>query len=170
MAKTKDEYSNKAYGTVTESAQATLTFSEIQTNVNIFSKIAWIINRLEWYIPPATQALLLAGGDYIEMALTASNNLTSLALNAPAVVDILLYRLDAFGTPASLKTTLWPLIRSFENLPGGGLIVAPRPLYVAVLATSIATPATIEVRIHFRQIELAPADYLELIDFYRIVQ
>jgi len=170
MAKARDQYSNKAYGTVTESAQGTLTFTEISTNVNIFDKVAWVVNRLEWYIPPATLALCVGGGDYIEMALCASNNISTLALNAPSVIDLNLYRMDAIGTPASALPSNWPLVRSFENLPGGGLIIAPRPLYVGVKSTSIASAATVEVRMNFRQIMMTPDEYIELIDFYRIVE
>lgn len=170
MAKTgiKDQYSNKAYGTVTESAANTLTFSEIQTNVSIFEKVAWVIERLEWYISNASQALLSATEDLLSFALTASSSINALSLADPAVIDLMeLGR--RIATEVGFSWVHMPIIRDFSNLPGGGLIVPPRPLFLAAKATSVATPSTAEMRFFFRQVEMTPADYLDLIDFYRIV-
>ena len=163
MAKSKDLYVNTAYGTVTESAAGALTFSEIQTSVSIFEKVAWIISRIEWYIPPATFALIIGAPDMWHMALTASNNLTGLDLNAAAVIDL-------FEFGAGNVSAGQPFIRDWSNMSGGGKIVAPRPLYVAVLGDSMATPGSVQCRINFTQKVLAADEYIELIDFYRIVQ
>lgn len=163
MGKFKDLYVNTAYGKVTESAAGTLTFSEIPTNVSVFEKLGWILTRIEWFVPPATSALLVANDDLIHMALTASDNLNALLLNAPAVVDYHLFE-------ASEVLRGQPLIRDFSTLPGGGKIIAPRPLYVAIKSASLATPASVETRISFTQKELAADEYLELVDFFRIVQ
>lgn len=167
MASPKDIYSNKAYGSVLESAANTLTFAEIRTNVNVFSKIAWIVNRVEWYVNVATVGLILAGADGLLMALTASDNIPDLGLDNPSVIDLNQWSL--FLVTSGMEMINMPLIRDFSALPGGGLIIAPRPLFVAVQGISLATPATVECRISFRQIEMSAVEYLELIDFYRIV-
>ncbi len=163
MAKSKDLYVNTAYGTVVETAANTLTFSEIQTNVSIFEKIAWIISRIEWYLPTATLALIAAGDDLFTMALTASNNLTALALNAPGVIDLNVFQ-------SGNVVSGWPIVRDFSSLPGGGKIVAPRPLFLGLKGTSVASAGTAECRVAFTQRVMTPDEYLELIDFYRIVQ
>lgn len=163
MGKAKDAFVNTAYGTVTESAAGALTFSEIQTNISIFEKIAWVISRIEWYLPPATIALIIGAPDLWHMALTASNNLTALALNAAAVID--LYEWGAGSTNLGQ-----PLVRDFSSLPGGGKIVAPRPLYVALLGDSMASAGSVQCRINFTSKIMTDAEYIELIDFYRIVQ
>lgn len=165
----KDSYSNKAYGTVTESGVGTLTFNELVTNVNVFAKIAWVINRIEWYINIATLALMDGPGDAIQFGLTASDNIIGLDLDNSAVIDMAQISTKGHGTPANMVLYEFPLIRDFGFMPGGGLIVAPRPLFTAVVAASIASPATVECRIFFQILEMTPADYIELIDFYRIV-
>ncbi len=166
----KDLYANKFYQTVTESGTSTLTFSEIRTNVSIFEKTAWILHRLEYYWSQATLFLLIAAQDVIEMALTASDQIADLSPGNPSVID----RCDKFymnyGTAASGFHVDMPIVRDFSGLPGGGLIVAPRPLFLAVQGASLAGPATVEMRGYFTQKELKADEYLELIDFYRIVQ
>ncbi len=164
MAKqTKDRYVNTAFGSVTESAANTLTFNEIQTSISIFEKVAWIISRIEWYLPTATLALLAAADDLFDMALTASNNISSLALNAAAVIDLNTFQ-NGNVAPS------WPMVRDFSQLPGGGKIIAPRPLYVALKGTSVASAGSVQCRISFLQMVLTPDEYIELIDFYRIVE
>lgn len=170
MAKSrmKDQYANKAYGSVTESAANTLTFSEITTNVNIFDKVAWVLTRIEWYLNQATLGLILDSADHLEIGLTASNGITSLSLSEAAVIDVLDYqRLQA--TSVGFSYFDMPLVRDFGTMPGGGLIIAPRPLYVAAKGTSLASAASAECRFYFQQFEMAADEYLELIDFYRIV-
>lgn len=169
MAKKQDLFSNKGYGAVVESAANTLTFSEIQTNVSIFEKVAWVLHRIEWYITQATYGLLADGADHLEMALVASANITDLGLDVPAVIDVLdLMRFQASGVGFTFDTM--PKIRDFSSLPGGGLIIAPRPLYLAIKGTSLASAGSSECRFYFTQKTLSAEEYLELIDFYRIVQ
>lgn len=165
-----DVYSNKFYGTVTESAANTLTFAEIQTNIEIFSKMAWILHRLEWFLEGVQFNKLLASDDVIAMALVGSNSLSSLALNWPGVIDLLNLQIGGWGTPATAYPYSTPFIRDFSQLPGGGIIVAPRPLYLAVKGTSLASALTVSIRGYFTMKELKADEYLELVDFYRIVQ
>jgi hypothetical protein len=165
----KDQYANKFYGTVTESAANTLTFSEIPTNVDIFSKQAWILHRLDWYIPAASRDLILANLDEIMVALTNSNKVSTITPDNPSVID--LYKLGGhFSTGVGYNYRDEPLIRDFTALPGGGLIIAPRPLFIAIQGVSLATAATGAVRGYFTQKVLSADEYLELVDFYKIVQ
>jgi len=168
MGKARDLYSNKGFGEVVESAANTLTFSEIRTNISIFEKVAWVIHRIEWYVSQAVYGLLEDSADHIEMALVASSAISSLGLDVPAVIDLLdLFRLQA--TAVGFAYGVLPIARDFSSLPGGGLIIAPRPLFLAVKGTSLATPATLSARFYFTQRILTSEEYLDLIDFYRIV-
>ncbi len=151
MAKSKDIYSNKAYGTVTESAANTLTFSEIRTNVSIFEKVAWIINRIEWYAPTATLQALTTNQDSIKMALTASQNITSLSLSNPSVIDLFDLYLKVVGAAATSMWSKMPFVREFSSLPGGGIIVAPRPLFVAAQGDNLAAGVQVECRFSFQE-------------------
>lgn len=165
----RDSYANKFYGSVTESGANTLTFSEIATNVNVFDKVAWVLTRLEWWIPPASVLLLVAAADNIQAALTASQNITDLDLDNAAVIDVMRLGIVAPSDTTSCTPITMPLIRDFSAMPGGGLIIAPRPLYVGVMGASLASASTAECRGYFRQIDLKAEEYLDLVDFYRIV-
>lgn len=162
-------FANKAYGSVTQTGANALTFSEISTNVNVFSKEAWILHRIEYYLPWAAQALLAGSADIIQIALTMTNSISTLDLSTAGVIDLWeIMRRDA-GTPANAVFHENPYIRDFTTMPGGGIIIAPRPLYIACDSDSIASAATVNMRFYFERIELQADEYLELVDFYRIV-
>ena len=170
MAEKKtDKFANKMYGTVTESAANTLTYAEIKTNVSVFDKAAWILHRLEWYLAATEIDKLLGLGDSITMALTSSSTPAALALADSAVIDLCtLNHKDLTAVGFSDYTT--PFIRDFSNLPGGGLIIAPRPLYLAAKGVSLASAVTVQLRGYFTIMNLSADEYIELVDFYRIVQ
>lgn len=164
----KMEFSNKFYGTVTESAANTLTFAEISTNVDVFSKQAWVLSRLEWYLTPTQFGLMVDDGDAIQMALTASDNMSSIGLDDPGVIDSMTLH-KRVATAVAFNTYSQPNTRDFSNLPGGGLIIVPRPLFVAIKGTGLATAGGCSVRGYFSRLELKSDEYLELVDFYRMV-
>jgi hypothetical protein len=165
----RDGFANKFYGSCTESAANTLTFNEINTGQNMFDKKAWILHRLEWDIDLAIVQALAAAGDGFTMALTSSNLINTLALSSPMVIDRLLYE-HQFFTAVAAQAMNTPVIRDFTGMPGGGLLIAPRPLYVAAQGTSLAAAQTAEVRGYFTQIDLNAQEYVDLLDFYRLVQ
>lgn len=169
MAKKTDQFANKFYGTVTESAANTLTFAEIPTQVDVFSKKAWILHRIEYYINGAFSALFNATGDKLALALTSSDKITSLSLSDAGVIDLFELKAEYF-TAAGFLLREEPLIRTFNDMPGGGLIISPRPLYLAVKGESLSGAATVQCRGYFTGIDLNADEYLELVDFYRIVQ
>lgn len=166
---TQDVYANKAYGQCIESAANTLTYTELPTNIDIMAKIAWVISRIEWYFSADMTQLMAGGGDCIQVALTASKGMATLALSEAAVIDFAEFEFVLRGTAANFELFQKPFLRDFSSLPGGGLIVAPRPLYIAVKGTSLATPVTAGCRIYFRTVELDSSSYIDLIDFYRII-
>jgi len=171
MAKTgaRDLYANKFFGQATESAANTLTFNELQTHVSVFEKQAWVLSRLEWYVPTATIALLIATADTLEVALTSSDQITHLGLDNPSVIDVHRMGIMAPSDVTAFVRADMPIIRDWTNLPGGGLIIAPRPLFVGIQGVSLTAAATIHCRGYFRQMTLNAEEYIELIDFYRIV-
>lgn len=165
-----DKYANIGYADVDESAANTLTFSEIETGVSMFEKNAWVIHELEWWVPTSSVALLLAYPDTITMALVASNKLSSIHLNDAAVIDMYEIQYHEQGTEANYLLTEMPVRRDFTNLPGGGLIVTPRPLYVAAQGNSLATVSTIRLRFYFSIVSLKAEEYWELVEARRLVE
>lgn len=169
-AGTPDKYANKFYGSVVESAANTLTFDEIPTNIDIFSKAAWVLERLEWFIDQTYINYIGVADDKIQCALTASENISTLALSEPALIDLFELSVYVFGTPATAELVFQPFQRDFTSMNGGGLLVSPRPLFLAVKGTSLANPVTVSCRGYYRQLVLTPAEYLDLVDFYRLLK
>jgi len=156
------------YGSVTESAANTLTFGEIQTNVSVFDKAAFVLHRLEWHIPANSFDKLVDAADSMEFALVTSQNISSLGIGNPAVIDKLIIALS-YDSAVGFAVNEIPLIRDFSTLPGGGLIVAPRPLFLACRGVSLASALSVELLAYFTVKTLSADEYLELVDFYRIV-
>lgn len=165
-----DKYVQKAYAAVTLSAANTLTFSEINTGLAMFEKVAWIIHRIQWFLASATIQELVANDDYIQCALVGSDKMTSFGLDDQAVYD--LFAIDAMvsGTPASGLLIVQPFVRDFSNLPGKGIIVPPRPLYVACTSAGFTVAASINVRIEFTYVKLKADEYWELVEATRIIE
>lgn len=171
----KDTYANKFYCRAVESAANTCTYAEIPTNTDIFSKVVFLIQRLEIYFTRTTFNLLLATNDEINVALTASNKILYLDstyrayLSDPAIIDLTTFGLGTFGAAASGFPLTWPYIKDFSSLPGGGLLVAARPLYIGIQGYSLATAADVFVRGFFTRKELKTEEYLDLVDYYRMI-
>lgn len=165
-----DSYPNKFYGSCAESAANTLTFTEIQTNVSIMEKVAWVLHRLEWFIDATAWGALVATDDRISAALCSTNSLTELSLGDAGVIDFADFGIKLLSS-VGFQITLGPnATRDFTSLPGGGLLIAPRPLYVAVQGVSLAAAQTVRVRGYYTQKVLSADEYIELVDFYRIVK
>lgn len=170
MAKIQDKYVNKAFVTVTESSINTLTFAELQTGMAMFEKVAWIIHRIEWF--PGNVALreLVANTDILTAALVGNNKMTALTLGDPAVYDIFSLVAAVSGTPATQFIHSLPIIRDFSSLPGTGLIIPPRPLFVAVKGTGAAAAMIVQVRIMFTYKQLQADEYWELVEATRLIE
>lgn len=168
--KTKDLFSNIAYASVTESAANTLTFAEINTGVSVHQKIAWIISRISWHIPDSELDSMAAQSDAMDMGLTLSDKVDSLSdLSDPALLSRNGLYLYQMGTPATGLLMQQPIERDYSSLPGGGLIITPKPLYAALKCTGFAAAATVSCRIYYTIKELAADEFWELVQASRIV-
>ena len=163
-----DKYCNTAFGQVTESAANTLTYSQIQTGIALFQKVAWKVERIEWYW--GQQHNMIASGDYMQAALVSSNKMTGLSLDDPAVLDLMEWHANLQGAAANLTTYKIPEARDFTELSGGGILIPGNPIFVAAQGTSLAAAQTISCRIRYTLIELKADDYWELVEATRFVE
>lgn len=162
-----DKYANILNQTVTQSAADTLTFSEINIGLNIFDKVGLLINRIEFVPSKATVNLFATNADSLVMALSASNQISSLSFSANEIIDLLTLDAVTIGAAASGSVAQKPLTRTYESLPGGGLLVAPKPLYFGVDSASLGTAGVVEFRLYFTVIQLKPDEYFELLESRR---
>lgn len=170
-SQTKDLFTNLAYASVTESAANTLTFAELNTGVSVHEKIAWVINRIDWFLTQATTLLIVAAGDGFSIALTSNNQVSDIEdLSDPSVIALIQHLEVASGTPAVLIKHDQPYIKEYSSLPGGGLIITPKPLYIAAQGISLASAGVYKCRIYYTVKELAADEFWELVQASRIVQ
>lgn len=110
---------------------------------------------------------MLAAADTFIYAITQSNQITTLSPDESAVVFRLQQYIGEVGTGASGIVFEDPLVGDFTTMPGGGLLIAPRPLYVAVDSDSVANTPEVIFRMYFTILELKTDEYFELLESRR---
>lgn len=161
-----DRYANIAHIQVTESAVDTLTYKKLETGISLFEKVAWVIARLEYYwflhsIP--------SSGAGINMAVATSNNPSAISPDEIAFIDLSKTTRHDLGTAGNGVILESPLIRDFSQLPGGGIIVPPNPLYLAIEGFDQAVVQIMDVRIYYTTIVLKADEFWELVEARRMI-
>ncbi len=165
--KTKDSWAQVAAVAVLEASAGTAAYTKFAFPFSIMDKMALVLNRIE-YVFGLTQ--LNGGGDYCIMGLTVSNAVVSLlALNDPLIIDQ--SRVDRYdmGTAASSCLRDSPVIRDMSTLPGGGLLVAPNPLYGCIVSAGASGVMSGYIRMYYTYIEMATDEYWQLVEARRII-
>lgn len=159
----QDIFVNKVYVSVTESAANTLTFQKIETGYGSLQKTAWIIQRIEYFFPLGQAlSLVLDNSDAIDLALCTSNLITSINLASASIIDLMEIQ-ETQKSSVGFERYFLPIARNFADLPGGGLLVLPYPLYLAVKGTSLASPVSASCRISFIEKDIGDKDWMELV-------
>lgn len=158
----KETWANTATITVTESAANTLTFKKLETGINLGTRIAWILHRIEYMHQQVNATVFNATGDQLLLGLTNSNTWTLPSLSNATIIDLVsLSRLD-FGAAATEFTEVRPLIRDFTMMPGGGLLMVPNPLYGFAYGSGLTAASSSDIRFFYTQFEMKDADFYEL--------
>lgn len=163
-AKQTDRYSNILTQSITMSGANTLTFQEVNIGISLFEKAGILISRIEYQPTMATVDLMTASSDDIIMAVTTSNQLTSLTPEQQSVIHQMDFARFDFGTAASGQFFSVPWQYDFGQLPGGGLLITPRPWYVAMQSVGLASAGSGYVRFYFTVVQLKPEEYFELLE------
>lgn len=169
----KDQFANIAVISCTESAADTLTYKKLETGIAMFEKVAWVISRIEYFMHNLDVTLHNATGDLTMVALTVSNALTTLGsgnieINPMVLHGVQFKRMD-LGASATGVEQIMPVVYDFSALPGGGIIVPPTALFLAVQGSSEASAAIVFARIYYTVLQLKPEDYWELVEARRII-
>lgn len=164
MASGADKYANILTQKVVMSGANTLTFEEVSIGLSLFDKAGILLSRIEYQ--PAAAALLemTASGDQIDLAITASNSISNLVATQPAVIHrSILKRMD-FGTAAGAQLIIEPQVADLSTLPGGGILITPKPWFCAMVTTGLASAATGYFRFFFTVLKLTAESYFELLE------
>ncbi len=172
VKRVSDAFANMATINCIESAANTLTFKKLETAFGTFEKIAWIVHRLEYFLNSPSTAFN-GTDDTLTVALTVSNTMSSLitatAIADPAIIDNVAFARFDFGAAASGNFFEKPYVRDFTQLPSGGLIIPPAPLYGAIQGSGLASVGLCTMRIYYTIKELATDEYWELVEARRLL-
>jgi hypothetical protein len=155
---------------VVESAANTLTYKKLETGFSLFDKQAWIIHRIEYVLDERFNST----ADTLDVALCSANTRASIADNGaftdPAILDKVKWiRTDLGAAATGILYTQPQIVKDFTNLPGGGLIVPPTPIYGAAQGTGLAAATTNIIRFFYTVIELSTDQFWELVESRRSV-
>jgi len=164
-----DQFANYAIVTVTESAANTLTFKKLETGISLTEKVAWVLSRVEYVPTTPSNSVFNGDGDSLYFGLSLSSSFTSVGLTENTIIDYnQMTRLD-FGTAASSYLYLRPMIKDFSNLPGGGILIPPNPLYLFAQGTGLASATSVIARMHYSLLPLSVDQYWELVEARRVL-
>jgi len=162
-------FANYALIQVTESAANTLSFKKLETGISLMDKVAWVINRVEYILDSLLAARFDTNGDSSVFGLCVSNAFATPDFNQDTIIDYNSIQRADYGTSAVAFLNQQPFIKNFADLPGGGILVPPVPLYLYAKGTGLAAAQTIQARIHYTVRELAESDYWGLIEARRVI-
>ena len=163
-----DKQANFAAIQAIESAAATLTFAKFAFPFSIQDKMALIISRIEYWFGGIH--LLDANTENIVAGLSAAGALVDPFNQAdPLIIDSMRMYRDATAVPQSTNLVQLPWVKDFSTLVGGGLMVAPAPLYAFVKATGGATPTSCWLKLFYTYKSLSTDEYWELVETRRVI-
>lgn len=159
-----DKYANILTQQVVMSGANTLTFQEVNIGLSLFDKAGILISRIEYEPTTATIAEMTNATDNIQLAITASNSINSLGITQASVIHRkILYRHD-MGTAGTGALVDYPFVVDFASLPGGGILITPKPWYVGMTTGGLASAGTANVRFYFQVMKLTAESYFELLE------
>jgi hypothetical protein len=165
----KDQFANYAILSLLESAANTLTFKKLETGISLNEKVAWVVNRIEYFINNLQAAMFNTDGDTYSYGLSVSGAFATAALTETTVIDFnQVCRLD-FGTVASALMVQKPITKDFSQMPGGGILVPPTPLYLFGVGYGLAAAQALTARIHYTLLSLSVDQYWELVEARRVL-
>jgi len=170
MAGTKvlDKYANLAALYVLQDVANTVKYTSFNFPFSVMDRIGLIVSRIE-YQPTALQQLD-ASADTIEVGVSVANNLADpYDVTDARLVDYqtMIRRQDAAPTSSYLERL--PIIKDFSTLPGGGLLIAPNPLYAFVHTGGAGAVMGLRVRFWYTWMVMAAEDYWQLVESRRVV-
>lgn len=164
-----DQFANQAIISMVESAANTLTFKKLESGISISDKVAWVINRVEYFSSDFQDTNFNGKDDLALFGLSVSNSWSAATLTETTIIDFnAVYRRD-FGTAATGLFQTMPIVKDFSQLPGGGILVPPVPLYGWVSSSGVVNAITVVARLWYTLLTLTVDQYWELVEARRII-
>lgn len=158
-----DEFTAKVVVSITQDTANTLKYTKIETGVSIYDSVGWVLVRADYRLGTATVGHFNGTSDRLTCALVSSSIPTAISDDDPALYDLQTWQRSDFGTAASGFLHDMLASHDFSTMPGGGLLMLPNPLYVAIESSGLADVAQCIITVYFKQVQLSPPDYTNLI-------
>lgn len=163
-----DQYANVAAISIVETGADILTAAKFAFPFSIMDKVGLLISRIEYWFNSLGQ--LNSTTDYTAMALTVAATVADITNMAdPLIVDSMRAIRADIGTASSGLLLFQPFTRDFSTLPGGGLLVAPNPLYAVMKGLGEGGASSGWMRMYYTYMTLQDADYWQLVESRRII-
>jgi hypothetical protein len=164
-----DKFANYAIVYAEEPSANHLTFKKLETGISLNEKVAWVINRIEYFVGGLNEAIFNTDTDALNYGLSVSNSFSTASHREDTIIDFnIVQRLD-YGTPANSNLFVRPQVKDLASMPGGGIIVPPVPLYLFIQGSGLAYADSVTARIHYTLMELALEDYWQLVESRRVL-
>jgi len=170
MAATKkmDTFANIAAVHPTEASAGTANYAKFAFPFSIMDKMALVLSRIEYW--PGSLGGLNTSLDYLLCGVSIASTVADLTNQAdPAIVDSLRVMRVDLGTAAAGFFLDEPFIKDFSSLAGGGLLVAPAPLYGFVISAGASGVMDAWVKLFYTYMELGADEYWQLVESRRII-
>ncbi len=166
----KDKYANKIVVKCTQASLDTLAFASFNLGISAFDRVGLILHKIGWSLDDTGWAELVAASDNIEGAIVTSDQVATITADLRQIVAKHDWIAGLVGVGANFRVDEQPKWDDFTGLPGKGMLVPPSPLYLAVMTAGNASVRTVYANIWFSIVELADADYFELLETTRYQQ
>jgi hypothetical protein len=167
--KKMDIYSNIVAVQALQTVIDAYTTAEVQIGVSLFDKVGLLLHKVEYDLWVSSMAQLRDVSNLYQVGLVSSTNVNggNFTMLNPDVIDTLILIPVQDEAPTARIVYQSPVTRDFTGLPGGGILIAPRPLYVALDTNGFSAVAATIARITFSLVSLSDAEYLELLQTRR---
>lgn len=159
-----DQFGNRYSTSLITAVADTILFTEWNTGFSIKDGYGFILHKIEYLLLPGNQTNINADADNVSCGLTTRNDLTNADLLAGIKDSILDNCVIGLKVATAVGQQLWEgkFVHDFTNEPGGGRIVAPRPLYWAISSVGIGAVIAMQVKCWWTMIKLSGEIYREL--------
>lgn len=166
--KVVDTFANFAALKVQETAANTQTSVKFAFPFSIMDKMALVVSRIEYSFQSWDK--FNSSLDYTYIGLSAAAKIVDIGNQAdPLIVDSMAYQRADFGAAASGFLYSFPFVKDFSDLPGGGLLVAPSPLYGIIESSGASAACAAWIKVFYTYMELATDEYWQLVESRRII-
>lgn len=166
--KASDKFAQLAALQVIQDVANTDKFTNFSFPFSIMDKVGLLIHRVEYQVGSLQE--LVQANDTAEVGIAVAKTLADpMDVTDPMLVDYHVVIIALNGVAASGAYRDAVFIKDFSNLPGGGILVPPNPLYAFIHTAGAGGVMNVRTRMYFTYTQLADADYWQLVESRRVV-